>query len=80
MTLGHESNGAVLEIEVSQTTVKRVMHHYSLQLNIPFAASLTVTAPFVKSSWLTSTAFTDYRYSEFLARVLCRCHYLSLSM
>ncbi|CAD6469122.1 AFH_G0016650.mRNA.1.CDS.1 [Saccharomyces cerevisiae] len=77
MTLGHESNGAVLEIEVSQTTVKRVMH---LQLNIPFAASLTVTAPFVKSSWLTSTAFTDYRYSEFLARVLCRCHYLSLSM
>ncbi|CAI4403951.1 AQG_2a_G0016960.mRNA.1.CDS.1 [Saccharomyces cerevisiae] len=64
MTLGHESNGAVLEIE----------------LNIPFAASLTVTAPFVKSSWLTSTAFTDYRYSEFLARVLCRCHYLSLSM
>ncbi|CAD6626276.1 HLJ1_G0049910.mRNA.1.CDS.1, partial [Saccharomyces cerevisiae] len=53
---------------------------YSLQLNIPFAASLTVTAPFVKSSWLTSTAFTDYRYSEFLARVLCRCHYLSLSM
>ncbi|CAI6526517.1 ASN_HP2_G0016160.mRNA.1.CDS.1 [Saccharomyces cerevisiae] len=64
MTLGHESNGAVLEIE----------------LNIPFAASLTVTAPFVKSSWLTSTAFTDYFYSEFLARVLCRCHYLSLSM
>ncbi|CAD6623455.1 XXYS1_4_G0051800.mRNA.1.CDS.1 [Saccharomyces cerevisiae] len=77
MTLGHESNGAVLEIEVSQTTVKRVMH---LQLNIPFAASLTVMAPFVKSSWLTSTAFTDCRYSEFLARVLCRCHYLSLSM
>ncbi|CAD6626011.1 BAH_G0016310.mRNA.1.CDS.1 [Saccharomyces cerevisiae] len=77
MTLGHESNGAVLEIEVSQTTVKRVMH---LQFNIPFAASLSVTAPFVKGSWLTSTTFTDYRYSEFLVRVLCRCHYLSLSM
>ncbi|XKU27520.1 hypothetical protein FQB29_004667 [Saccharomyces cerevisiae] len=36
MTLGHESNGAVLEIEVSQTTVKRVMQEITYKVKFKY--------------------------------------------